>query len=410
MLHRGRPTVSGASPRDDRRSRRWIEWLIVVAAVVALVWGAIYVVDLGQSSDPPTTTPLSGPTTTSPASTGGGDLVAYVANPFAATSRGSVLPVCLSNGHVGATIAVGGQPYWIAVSPNGKEAYVANSGWYGPTPQNTITPIDLSTGRPGNTIAAGVGPMGIAITPDGTRAYVADMGFATSQSTFTTADTVTPIDLVTGTPMAPITVGPGVGAVAVTPDGKTVLAAIDGTPTHPIGSVVPIDVATGRAGRPIPTGVAPMGIAVTPSGDRALVVDTGWTPSGHTVTPIDLRTGTAGAPIPVGQLPLNIAMTLDGSRAFVVDTRGSGDERAVGSVTVIDDATDRVLTTLQVQGNPQSVAVTPDGSTAYVTVLETSGGELLPIDTATLRPGKPIPIPETPGALVIVPDTAGICR
>ena len=64
---------------------------------------------------------------------------------------------------VGTPIKVGADPRSIAISPNGKSAYVAN---YGP---NTISVIDTQTNQVvGAPIAVGKLPGGIAVTPDQT--------------------------------------------------------------------------------------------------------------------------------------------------------------------------------------------------------------------------------------------------
>ena len=52
-------------------------------------------------------------------------------------------------------------------------AYVANSGNGG---QGTVTPINTLTGKAGRPIKAGTGPEDIAITPDGKTAYVSCAG------------------------------------------------------------------------------------------------------------------------------------------------------------------------------------------------------------------------------------------
>jgi YVTN family beta-propeller protein len=73
------------------------------------------------------------------------------------------------------------------------------------------------------------------------------------------------------------------------------------------------------------------------------------------VTVIDVATGTASAPIPVTALgTLSHAVTPDGSKLYVA---GVG----ANKVTVIDTATDTVVTTLTVGNNPAAVAVRSDG-------------------------------------------------
>ena len=260
--------------------------------------------------------------------------------------------------------------------------------------------------------------MGIVVTPHGETAYVADMGSAqpTRQGAMVAADTVTPVNLATDTPLSPIEVGPGVGAVDITPDGHTVLAAYDGAPRDPAGGVVPIDVATGKAGKAIPTGIAPMGIAITPDGNEALVANTGWQSAGDlgdgdTVTPINLRTDVAGRPIPVGKQPINIVITPNGSEAFVADSNGSepGDDH--GSVTPINVATGHALPPIPMPGGVLDVAITPDGKTLYAIIFHhLNDSVLVPINVATRRAGTPITVATGVGAIAITADVAGICH
>ena len=89
-------------------------------------------------------------------------------------------------GHLagGPPIPVGRDPQSIAVTPDGKTAYVTNTG------SGTVTPISLAKHRPGRAIKVGTAPQAIAVTPDGRTVYVLDWGSAA----------VTPIDTATGQP------------------------------------------------------------------------------------------------------------------------------------------------------------------------------------------------------------------
>ena len=227
----------------------------VIAAALAAVSGLALAACSGGSGATTTTADFSRLPTDLHGPPG---LVAYIADTYD-QHQGFVMPVCLSTGALGPKIPVGGQPFTIVVAPDQKTAYVANSGWSGPKTQTTVTPIDLATGRALPDIEAGVGPMGIAITPDGNMAYVADMGTFALQNPNAMVDafTVTPIRLSDHTPLKPIVVGPGVGAVTITPDGKRAMVAIDGTNAHPQSTVEFVDLATGRVGAPITVGPAP---------------------------------------------------------------------------------------------------------------------------------------------------------
>ncbi|MDQ6777550.1 MAG: lactonase family protein, partial [Actinomycetota bacterium] len=78
-----------------------------------------------------------------------------------------------------ATVATGGSPSGVAVSPDGKSAYVANSN--GSTvSQFTIDPVSGAlTPKTPATVATGLSPSGVAVSPDGKSAYVANAGGST---------------------------------------------------------------------------------------------------------------------------------------------------------------------------------------------------------------------------------------
>ncbi len=97
-------------------------------------------------------------------------------------------------------------------------------------------------------IAVGNDPLGLAITPDGRTAYVVNGG----------SNDVSVIDTATNTAARPpIPVGLGPVAIAITPDGRTAYVI-----SSQSGSVTPIDVATNKARRPIRVGGYPDAIAI----------------------------------------------------------------------------------------------------------------------------------------------------
>ena len=113
----------------------------------------------------------------------------------------------LATGRLGKPVKLSGQPEAIAITPNGKTAYVTifSSGM--------VTPINLSANKAGKPIkiSGKPGSDAIAISPDGTTAYVANQP----------SSTVTPIYLATGTPEKPIRFGhgwdSGFEAIAIVP-------------------------------------------------------------------------------------------------------------------------------------------------------------------------------------------------
>ncbi len=249
------------------------------------------------------------------------------------TAGSTITPINLVTFQVARSIKVGTGPFAIAVTPDGKSAYVANMGamlttssqtagaaLYAGTKvidSHTVTPIDLVTGKPGGAINSGPGPGAVAVTPDGRWAYVANSG-APNNYSGTVSGTVTPINTATNSPGRPIPVGPGPMAIAITPNGQEAYVANAGWWNHPGRTVTPINLLTNRPGPAIPVGVGPLGIAITPDGRWAYVANSGW---GHadTVTPINLVTNTPGPAIPAGPGPDYIAITPDGHWAFVAD-------------------------------------------------------------------------------------------
>jgi YVTN family beta-propeller protein len=85
-------------------------------------------------------------------------------------------------------------------------AYVANADPI----SNNVSVIDTATNTVATTVAVGTAPLGVAVTPDGKHVYVANQGSSSVSVIETTGNTV----------MATVAVGIAPIGVAVTPDGK----------------------------------------------------------------------------------------------------------------------------------------------------------------------------------------------
>jgi YVTN family beta-propeller protein len=64
------------------------------------------------------------------------------------------------------TISVGSFPAGVAVTPNGGQVYVANTG------SDTVSVIDTTTNTVVTTIPVGPGPVGVAVDPGGKHVFV----------------------------------------------------------------------------------------------------------------------------------------------------------------------------------------------------------------------------------------------
>ena len=102
-----------------------------------------------------------------------------------------------------ATIGVGSGPVGIAVSPDGKTAWVTNKS------DNSVSVIDIVTRQTTTIIPAGSSPTGIAISPDGKKAFVANQA----------SNSVSIIDIITYQTSSVITVGSAPTGIAISPDG-----------------------------------------------------------------------------------------------------------------------------------------------------------------------------------------------
>jgi YVTN family beta-propeller protein len=72
---------------------------------------------------------------------------------------GTVTPIDLATSTAGPPIKAGSSPVGIAITPNGKTAYVINDG------PGTVVPIDTATNKTGPPIRVGGYPYAILITP-----------------------------------------------------------------------------------------------------------------------------------------------------------------------------------------------------------------------------------------------------
>jgi YVTN family beta-propeller protein len=220
------------------------------------------------------------------------DRWAWVANYKGQT----VSTINLATGQLGHTIAVPQiGPNTIAFTPDGRTCYVANWGTTAAA-GSTVTPIQVknggATGRVLHSIKVGLHPNWVAITKDGRTAYVANKG----------SNSVTPINVANNRAGRAIRVpGPAI-QMEIAPNGKTAYVAIAGSSPE-VDEIIPMKLTTTRAkvGRAIHLRAKsqPHWIAFTPDGKTAYVVGNG----NGTVTPITVASGKPGTPIKASNDP-----------------------------------------------------------------------------------------------------------
>ena len=251
-----------------------------------------------------------------------------------------------------ARIPTGKGPHEVAVSPDGRLAYVSNYGMYnvfreGEKPQmepgNTITVIDLERQAVRDTFDLGEysKPHGIRVSSDASRLWVTCEG----------SKAVLELDSNTGKILEVWKTEQEVSHMLVpTPDERKLYVA-----NIRSGSATVIERASGRV-RSLPTGDGAEGIDVTPDGREVWVTNRG----ANTISVIDATRDTVLATIESGgKMPIRVRFTPDGRHAWVSNARSN-------SVTVFDAAKRKRIATIEVDAVPVGIEISPDGKRAYV--------------------------------------------
>ncbi len=310
---------------------------------------------------------------------------------YVSTSARTVVPinVTTSTALKAIKLRVGGVPVSMAITRDGKTIYVVSlpdPGGRPPSPSGYVTPISTATDRTGHPIRLRGYPGQILITPNDRTAYVHD------------GDTVVPVNLRTGQPLAAIKVHDA-GEMVMAPSGRTIyVTAKAGSNNNPRGAIVPIDLRTGKALKPI---LAPRTVndvtdpVITPNGATLYVMSLGTT---YNVLPVSTATRKVLKPIRV-ILAGPIAIGPDGAIAYVSTWHG---------VQPIDTATNKPLKFIRLGVDADSFAFAPNGRTLYVL----GRSSVIPISTATGTAGKTIGVPEQTGweaGMIAVAPDGNIC-
>jgi YVTN family beta-propeller protein len=215
--------------------------------------------------------------------------LAFITHPDA--KRVSV--VDLQSWSVTATFAYPGMPFGIVASADGK-IFVAD--WSG----TSIAEIEASTGKLERTVTVGRAPALMALTADGKRLVAANRE----------SDSISVVDTEDFVVEATIGVGRAPFAVSVSPDGSR---AIAGNVQGGTASLIDLErfkvIATER------TGAGPYGVAFAPSGASALVVNQ----ESGTVAFLGSDLHPLAAPVRVGSFPEGVAIASDGRKAYVAN-------------------------------------------------------------------------------------------
>jgi YVTN family beta-propeller protein len=246
------------------------------------------------------------------------------------------------------TIKGNGGPHVVALSPDGRHAYIADT-------KNTITVIDVEKQAIEHTppIVPSLLPHGLVLNHDGSKLYgtcaqnraIAEIDLASMKVTRKFQFLVDNVE-----------------NLAITPDDKFIYATseID-------GSVPVIDLTKGEMARMIMSGNSPEGITVTPDGKEVWVANR----VSQTLAVIDVATHHRVSLVQCVGNPMHIYFTNDGSQAIV--TLGVADRLAI-----FDRAKRVELARFEVGDFPIEMAFGDTDKIGYVTNGE--GGDISVVD------------------------------
>ncbi|HTR93939.1 MAG TPA: hypothetical protein VMI73_19580 [Trebonia sp.] len=301
---------------------------------------------------------------------------------YLANSDDSITPVSAATGKAGRRIAISnGSPGMdagtdsLAITPDGRTLFT--------TVTDTVTQaslalarVDLRTGREVGRVKVPGGVDQFVMSRDGRTLYVLS------------GDSVLyPVDVATGRVEtaipAPDYMLESAVSMVLSPDGGTLYLSTneDGPDGSDVlsGAVTPVNLRTGAAGTSIKLGWMPVSLAITPDGRTLYAAIDGVSGIGqlarNAVDVIDTATGQLRAALPWQAAPLYLQMSPDGQTVWVASVVDHRIGTADNTVTGIEVATGRPGPSFPTAGwlnsytdGPAGVAMSPDGRTLYVTV------------------------------------------
>jgi YVTN family beta-propeller protein len=192
--------------------------------------------------------------------------------------------------------------------------------------------------------------------------------------------------------------GDSTRSLALTPDGRTLVAA-----NNVSENVTIMDALTGNARAYVDTGERVWDLAITPDGRYAVVTNT----ESSTVSVIDLTTDTRVAQLSVPTRPTELAIAPDGRTAYVTTVAGTDQVWFInlngGGSSVIGSVPAGQLGTIIYTYNVSSgMALSPSG--ALLAVCVSFDDQLLLIDTATRSVVARVPVGDFPIRCAFSPD------
>ena len=271
-----------------------------------------------------------------------------------------------------ATIKVGHEPHEVAVTPDGRKAYVSNVG------DRSLTVVDLRRNAVAKTLRPDRvdKPHGLAITPDGRRLLLTSEGSHRIYLVDVARDAVERVITTTQS---------GTHMIALSTDGRRAWFA-----NRESDTLSEYEVSSLHLVRTLKVGPGPEGIAMSPNG-RWIV--TALQNAGQ-VAVVDAGRGQVSTRLPAGQVPIRVAFPPRMPVALVTN-RGSDD------LTILDLAARHVIDTVTLGKHPGGVVTNQRGNRAYIALSEANSVSIMMIPGWEIT--GTIPTGAGPDGLAFVP-------
>ena len=253
---------------------------------------------------------------------------------------GTLAMIDADSGKVTGTAKTGEGPHELAISKDGRYAFVTNYG--SRTPGSTLSVIDLQEKSGKLVDISPLGrPHGITVGPDGNVYFTAEANKVVGR-----------LDPASGKVDEQYSTGQtGTHMVVFTPDGARMI-------TTNIGSDSVSILKHGTEPVHIQAGKGPEGLDISPNGRELWVANS----RGGSITVIDLVKNEATSTFDIGSNRSNrLKFSADGRLVLVSDMEG-------GQVIVVDAPGRKVLKRVDVGRQPEGILVPPGGSRAFVAV------------------------------------------
>lgn len=265
-----------------------------------------------------------------------------------------------------ASLDVAKGPANIALSPDGRRAYIAHSDL------GEVSVVDIKAWRVDQTFKVPGAPFGLAVSRSH-KLYVGDWN----------SDQVHELDADSGKILSSAIAGKAPAHLALTPDGKLLVAA-----AREADLVSIFETDDFSDGDKVDVEKAPFALAISHKGQQAIVANA----QSGSASVIDLAQRKVSFTAKVGAMPYGVAFTADDASVIVTNQQS-------GTVSILTDKASDSVT--KVGSYPEGIAITPDDKHAYVA--NWFSDDVSVVDIATAKEIARIKIPGGPRAVVMVP-------